>query len=1845
MNNIIDRFKEVVEQFPNDDAILYNDSEITYRELDIQSDRVACYLTLHQMAHTHVGVAMQRSSDWIITLMGILKAGAVYVPLDLGHPKERLQKMIQDCDIRFIVYSSSSVRLSQTIPGCCATDMLAYKSGTELPNPTVNDIAYIIYTSGTTGLPKGTPIRHDQVVRMAYLAKEHVYFIHPQERMLQFAGLNFSASMLEVFTVLLNGACLVMANDEERKNSKELLKLVKDKHVSCAGIPPALLAVCPRISLPELKTLVVGGERMAENVKEFWMQERRMVNTYGFTENTVLVAAGAYTEDSPVNDVGTILPGIQSYILDENMMPVPNGMPGELYISGSQLTEGYWKRPELNEQKFISNPFLTNREHTEGRNLRLYGSGDKVIRLANGHLLFLGRLDNQVKIRGMRIELSEIEQCLNRYPGILMSLVTVKEHRGRKMLVAYLQVDQEPDSRKIRAFVSEKLPDYMCPVCYVALKDFPITINRKIDKEHLPEPDWKHSQEWKELPSTPTEREIARIWHEMLDVSTVGKHDNFIALGGDSISVMLMANTVEEEFGLTLKVEDVFSRLDLYVLAKFIDASKSKECKIAKKVQYKSFSGFSPLSSALRNLWSQCVSSTEMNDAYKLALFLTWDNELKAEILLEAWDTIVQEQEVMRMSFPIGDDGKPYICVAPFTHTDIPVKDIEENEFWEAVHELYSGTFNLENGPLHRVCLYRFPNGNYTQVVIIHHLVTDGWSARLLDEKLRNYYEQLLQGNELQIEYCSYQDYVLLSRKQLNDEILGVRKAFWKEYLKDCSCFCFEGKENLKELKRKQGGMKYIPMDGELVEQLEYFCERNAVTPLVVCLCVYQLLLVKYTGQTEFVTGLAVTDRKRLEFQGLLGYFATLLPVRVIKDHNIDLAGYSKRLMNEIVKLMSHSLPLDIILNSLENAMCESSTSRLLRIAFGMEEVRSAINIPEDWISSSSFDMSLIIHKYSGNYSFHVQYATAYFDESFITQFCDSYQAALRFLLNKPSCNVSECPLLSEREIKKRTSAFNFSNLVLPDRNVVEHFEEVAIEQPERAAYCWDTLRMSYGELKEMSDWFAADIQGKATFMGRNLKGASIGIYLEEKRYLLPAILGVLKSGSCYVPLDTALPKERLLFILEDAAVALLLTDKKPDFDTPCEILLINNPEKNMSSRLFHPVKLEPESTAYIIYTSGTTGKPKGIPISHYSLALFAGSQAKIYGLLPDKCVLQYASIGFDASVMEIFPALISKAFLIIPTEHERKDANLLLDLMEREKVYCTLLPPALLSVMPYRSLPYLKTLVVGGESTPSDVMERWRHGRRLVNAYGPTENTVVTTCAEISDDFRSNNIGFPLPGVSCYVLDKNMTLLPNYVPGELYIGGLQLTSGYIKQEKLNQEKFVDNPFACPEDRDGGRNTRLYKSGDKVMRTSEGSFLFLGRMDSQVKVRGFRVELEEIARELESYPNVSNALVMLKEYGNEKRIVAYLLADKDEKVEPEKIRKYLTTRLPSYMVPSVWAVIQEYPLTINGKIDRNALPEPKLLITEDYEAPVTREEKILAKIASELLQVEKVGVGTNLLDMGLTSLQVMELVHDGQKKKVNISVTDVYTGRNIRDILKNQTNSRFHRENETSNEKPLLVLICGYPYFRPFYDRFVARFENDYSFFVFDSFLEYFQDGKPVDVNELVDYYSEVLETELNGKEIYAVSGHCLGGELSILLAERLRITGHPSVKALIIEAFIRRNKNLLMPVTIDNVLLREQGRIVNGVIQSMPEPKFGGEMIVCLATKAPNRFMFETGSGNDDELIEGMWIDSQKNKENWKEIYPAVPCFELDSDHWSVFDGDSLDSLYEIVKQHWNIN
>ena len=1816
MMNIVYSFRKVVKTYRDSIALIYKDREFSFYELDLFSNRIASLLQSHDLKGKQVGIAMQRGPEWLAAMLGIWKAGAVYVPLDLGNPLQRLKHIIDDCKIELVLVCNIDDFQCDDVPVCVINEDLKVLENYEEEIPDEESLAFILYTSGTSGTPKGIPVCHRQAVEMSYWANKRHFYTSAGERMLQMGGLNFGASLVETLGNLLYGVCLVMATEEEKHDFCRLLELLKQKKVVSAVIPPALLAVMPKVELPYLKNLVVSGEGVSSDAKDFWMQGRRLINAYGFTENVILVTSGIYGKDTLVNDIGTAMPDTVIYVLDESLLPVPDGTPGELCVSGKRLALGYWERPELTAVKFIDNPFYVEGKGNRGETKLLYRSGDKVVRLPNGHFLYLGRIDNQIKIRGMRVEPGEIEQYLNTYPGVSASVVLLKEHDERQVLVAYLQTENQIEREKLAKYVAERLPDYMCPTMFVCLEKFPMTLNRKTDKNSLPEPDWNSSVLLHEAPLTLTEKKIANLWCSMLKLPHVNRTDNFIALGGDSISVMSMIDELDKIFEIELHVEDVFNRLDLLSLAVFVDSllnKKQNESQVA-------VDNINELPLELYNLWLECMSSKTMNESYKLAVIIPWEDSLDVNLLQKAWNRIIQEQDALRMSFGEIRNGSLQMFIAASDLIEYSMEVIHTDNFFADAYKLYQEPLYPDQYPLHHEKLYRLSDGTFRLVIIIHHLISDGWSLRLLSRMVHDYYQQEKSGKYVQLSDCNYKDYISWCQEQMQEQIVSPKLDFWKSYLSGCMNLSWNMKIDSLPKETQQGRAVSFLMNEESAEMLGNFCRNYATTPLAVCLVVYQLLLMKYSGQDDFAIGMAVTNRRKSEFRSLLGYLATLLPLRVGKG-SYSFKRMVQETMKDIVSLLNNTLPFNLIHDCWASVnVGHEKSDRLVRFAFGLEKISSLLMVPDDWVTAASFDLSLIIYQDGSRYVYHYQYATEYFDVAFLKQFSESFDTALLYLTKHADSNVTDCPLLTEEKIRQIISDFHFNELSLPSHNVIEEFERIVMDNPRLESFYWNGLRVSYGELNSASDKIATVIRHKLMQINNNQRSVPVGLYLQEKKYLLPCMLGILKSGGCYVPLDASLPEERLRFIIDDSGVSLILSDTSIN-KFKRETINIDEALKDSSSwEAYKPVECLPEDIVYIIYTSGTTGKPKGIPVKYSSLALYIQSQIKIFDLHSGMRVLQYANTGFDASILEIFPALLSQATLVIPTEIERKDSDLLINLIEEEKVNCALIPPALLVHLTVSHLPEFKVLAVGGESTPLEVMRKWAVGRRVINEYGPTENTVVTTYTEYKAQDEANNIGLPLPGVSCYVLNKDLNLMPDGVPGELYIGGLQLTDGYIRQTDLNKEKFIENPYVFFDDKAKNINTYLYKSGDLVKRNPDGHLTFVGRIDNQVKIHGFRIELGEIETCLNQHVTVERSVVVARDLEGDRRLVAYIQTCSD--VSISTLRKYLEEYLPYYMIPSSWVFMESLPMTANGKLDIRSLPMPQIQeVTSCIVAPVTPDECILASVISSVCGIDNADVEINLFDLGLTSIQVMMIVSGASSLGLELSASAFYRYRTIREIAKHKDVSIcfWHHED---NDKPIAVIVCGDTYFAPDYIQLADKLSDKYSVLVLESYHEYLLGNATTDWEQVLEAYLSIMQKVLDGRAPQLLSGFCLGGEMALGMASLLEKQSiQPDL--LLIDSFVNRDKGLPIamdyPGTSEIVNARRQEE-TNRLLQTQKLSSYEGDICIILA----NRFTTERMQLNDEALVAAR-RQFEENPVEWKRLYPQSSIEWRNAIHWDI--------------------
>lgn len=1801
--DFIKQFKRVVERFGEETALTWKGENYTYREIDKKSDLVAGYLITHHLSCIHVGCAMQRSVLWYVALLGLLKARCSYTPLDLVNPKLRIQAIIQDAEIGFVITDETCAIAFDDVPSKTISDIINENIEADLPDISLDDIAYLFYTSGTTGHPKGVPATHRQLAMVPDYWIENVFHTAPKERVLQMAGLNFHVSLMESIAFLAGGTHVFMIAEEEKRDPQLLVDFLNKNKIERAFIAPAMLAVLPHVELPFLKTIVVAGEPCPKPVRDYWIQNHMIVNTYGSTETTVCIGSVVQTIEFPVNNVGPLNPLLEGVIVDENLQEVPDGTAGELCIGGPSVTSGYWKLPQQDAVKFIANKYST----ISGNIQTLYRTGDYVRKDSTGAILHLGRIDDQVKIRGMRIETREIEMTLETHPSVEKAVVVAKAIKQEKRLIGYVKLQEDISTDVLKSYLSDLLPAFMCPSIFVKMQTFPVNINNKVMRNKLPDPvieinpidrgGWNN-----------TEVRVTDILTDILCDSALSLDDTFLSLGGDSISAISFVEQLNKEFHSHISVREVLDGLTIKEIAASVDSIVKDVTTDDSYQSSDNFSDIFKLPQSLKDLWTSSQKTQESDSAYKMFFAFSFDSDTNIQTLEEAWNVVVSEQEAMRLTF-INKGGELYGRLLPADYQEIPVSEINSEKYSEEIESFYTQTDLSLNEQLFKTKLFCLSDGSYRLCLVIHHLITDGLSHKILHQQILQRYQELLNGVTCSPVPVSYRRYLQWKVEQDRSDV-EIKKAFWQEYLNQLP------QANMLFSYDKQTcnvGHQRLSLQASDYKRLKLFCRNNQLTLSHTVLTIFGQVVGFFTNQTDFVIGVANTDRENPDFLHTAGYMVSMLPLRIRFSSEQSYCQLATDIKDAFAELRRCSMSL----SSISTAAGLTSDRTLIDIAYAMENESTDMIMAENVVQNVPFALSLYVNQTEDDLTFTFQYDRRHFSDEAVESMASCFNRLLEQMLTTPDKPSGNYELTA--------SPVKLPEPIDVPPTILHSFIQIATAHPQRIAYRCNSIDYSYGDVLEKSAVIASSV-GHILF-GKSTR--NVGVCLTNKDLLIPVIISLFRQSACYVPIDSGLPSKRIQHIIDNAQLSIIISDTDicSQFDGIASIDVndIVNSETasgDVDSTVLYP---QAEMPAYIIFTSGSTGYPKGIPISHGSLSVFCQNFVELTSLQSGMRVLQFASLGFDASILEMFPALSVGATVVFPEVEQKTSPEKLLSFFEEEHITLSLIPPSLLTILPYRELPDLKTLLVGGESTPKDVQERWRKGRTLINAYGPTENTVMATSMTMNADTPYNNIGYPLPGVRCYVMDNNRRQLPDYAIGELYISGAQLTSGYLNNEEQNKLHFFSDPYH-PQD-------RLYKSGDRVMRTKDGSFLFLGRVDDQVKIHGFRIEVSEIVKVLESLPDIRQAFVMVRSVGRDAGLYAYCICEEGSSVTEQEVIGQVSSILPHYMVPSVFMFVKEFPLNSNMKIDVGRLPRrmPEILDVP----PSTMEESILEKIICEYLNKESVSVTADLFSEGLTSILAMGLTGVMEHQGLHYSYSDIYRSRTIRQLARLGQSKTWFWYNYAP-AKPVVILVCGYTPAFPFYDDYIRLLSERYAVLVFDAFPVYFamQPQKTVDADVYLDYMLSVVRQEISSrkKSVYAVTGHSLGSELGIVLAEKMRKEGNPDIRVLAIGTTLYRDEKIEAMIDDANLPLKQ-------MLSTIPTLHFEGDLRVVLETR-PSSAVVLNGEANA-EFEELSKVHVIKNVELWKSSVPSAKLMLLNTSHFDLLNPDFLPQLIDFMDKN----
>ncbi|MFP1882292.1 amino acid adenylation domain-containing protein [Lonsdalea quercina] len=1593
-------FEEQAERQPNAAAVECDGERLSYGELNRRANQLAHWLmTQGVRPDGRVAIVLERGCDLIVAMLATLKAGGAYVPIDPSTPTERLAYLLEDSGPQAIITERAlRSRLGELSPHphTFVIDGAA-RPWTRCPQDNIPlaavgltsfHLAYLIYTSGSTGRPKGVMVEHRNIINLVHWHCES-FALRSRDCVSSVAGLGFDAAAWEIWPALSIGARLLLPSPAISRDPDQLLAWwsAQPLDVSFLPTPVAELAFVREVAPATLRTLLVGGDRLTR--QPFAGARFTLINNYGPTENTVVASSGDICADEALLHIGRPIANTQTYILDARMQPVPVGVCGELYIGGAQVARGYLNRPDLTTERFIPDPF-SSEPHA-----RLYRTGDLGRWRANGTIEFLGRSDFQVKIRGFRIELGEIEDALLHCEGIQQAVVVAQGGAAQeKRLIAYYLAEQgtnAPSIDVLREQLLARLPEYMVPMAWVPLESLPLTANGKVDRRALPEPDDSaFARQHYEAPQGKVELALAAIWQALLRVETVGRRDNFFLLGGHSLLAVQLISRIRSEMQRELDLKTLFMHPTLCEMAQALGEKAVPPLPAISRLA----AAEPPLSLAQQRLWLLVQMDPAASAAYMITGGIRLQGDLNLAALQQALDRIVLRHAALRTHI-VHRDGVDVQAIAP-AESGFPLHRLDMSGSQDRP-EPFTPSVSITTGPLAQGQLLRISPQEHWLRLALHHIIADGWSVGILMRELGTLYSALSQGqpDPLPPLPIQYGDYAAWQRQHLQGERMQEQQRYWVEQLRGAPDNLMLPTDRPRPpLQSFAGAYKTLTLDADLTQALKTLGQQHGCTLYMTLLAGWSALMSRLSGQDDIVIGSPIAGRDRQEIEPLIGMFVNTLALRVAVTPEMDTAALLAQVRRTTLAAQSHAdIPFEQVVEAVAPVRTLSH-SPIFQVMMALHNLPDmAIELPELQVSplpnetaTCQFDLNLELREANGLLEGTLYYATALFDEDTAQRYLDYWQRLLRGMVASAAQPVATLPLVSAAERRRVLTAFNVTESAYPaDRCLHELFEMQAHRQPTATALVSGERRLSYGELNERANQLAHWLMAEGV-----RPDDRVAICVARGPDMVVALLGILKAGGAYVPLDPLYPTERLAHMIADCTPLAVLCDDvgrsslascsalPPILDLSADEPLWAKSERSDPDP--QRIGLTPRHLAYIIYTSGSTGRPKGVAMPHAPLVNLIHWQNQ----RPAGATLQFASFGFDVASQEILSALIGGGRLIIVPDDVRLDMPRLADLLEQQHVERAFIPPSVLPALAqmYRAsgrVPPSMEIIASGEALRlgPDVRALFQHSEhvRLHNQYGPAETHVASefVCpATFSNGVPQPPIGRPIANSRLYILDEKGEPVPVGVAGEIYIGGVGVARGYLNQPALTAERFIRDPFSSEAD------ARMYKTGDRGRWRKNGILDYLGRNDDQVKIRGFRIEPGEVEACLSGCPYVEAAVVVPRECGGEKRLVAYYRGS----AKIEAMRAHLVAQLPAYMVPAAWVALTEFPLSPNGKVNRHALPEPgdDAFAHAAFEAPQDETEQAVAAIWLSLLGVERIGRHDNFFELGGHSLLAVQLV-------------------------------------------------------------------------------------------------------------------------------------------------------------------------------------------------------------------------------------------------------------------------
>ena len=1623
-----------VEKTPEAVAVMFGDQQVSYRELNGRANQLARHLrTVGVRPESAVGVCLGRSLDMVVGMLAILKSGGACLPLDPSYPAERLAFMLSDARVQYLVTGQRQI---PTLPDQSVHRILldtgwptisAQDCGNLSPIASSMNLAGIIYTSGSTGEPKGTMLLHRGLVNQLCW-RQSVCRLGPSDAVVQASPFSFDIVLWDFFGPLIAGARIVVPQSDAPPDSRQLVRLIRQQRITTLQLVPSRLHALmqePDVEqCTSLRCVVAGGEQLSLDLQERVLRNfPNLHNLYGATEASIDVASHrCHRQDSRHSvPIGRPIANQGVYLLEANLQPVPIGVAGEIYIHGQGLSRGYLHRPALTAERFLPDPFSAEPGG------RLYRTGDQARWQPDGNLQFLGRIDNQVKVRGHRIELEEIEAVLDSCAGVRKSVALVREDTpGDQRVVAYVAGGLGLDVGELRSMLRRRMPLFMLPSTFVVLDAIPVTTSGKVDRRALPAPDLHQAGQAVYIaPRNPVEELVALVWAEVLGVGCVGLNDNFFDLGGHSLLAAKVIARLAGRFSLEIPLRALFEQPTVAALAEYIrqarEAATGSTIPPLRKTQRPAEI---PLSFAQERLWFLDQLGPAGPPSRIPSLFrLT--GPLDAHALQRSLEELGRRHESLRTTFT-SLAGKPVQVISTASSVPLPTVDLEivapelqRREIQRLVDDSLQRPWDLSRGPLIQAFLVRLRERENILILFVHHIVADGWSISILFREFATLYESFRRNQtsplpELPFQYA---DFSIWQREWLRGDVLSRLLTYWRQQLAGAEVLKLLA-DHPRPLKQTyRGGRQTFHIAGHLVESMTALCRREEITPFMLLLANFMVLLHRYADQSDISVGTPVAHRPKTELEGLIGLFLNQLVLRGKPAGNHTFLEFLGHVREICLNAYAHqSLPFEKLVQEL-NVQRSLNRSPLFQVMFVLHnqpahELRlgDLHVVPEEVdIGSVTFDLILSMTADERELGGSLEYNADLFDATTVERMLRHYEVLLSSAVSGPLTALRDLPMLSEGERNEILLDWNANRIVYPDDSTVHQLFEAQVERsPQQPAIIQGRARLTYDELNRRANRLAHYLRKLA--VGPE---TPIALCAERSPEMIVGLLAILKSGGVYVPLEPHHPRARVGAILTDAQVTVLLTQRglaeKWETTNLRAIHLDAIGEKADEIDMNPSTAVDGENLAYILYTSGSTGAPKGVMISHAGLRNTLLWRRATFALSPSDRVLQNIPSIFDPSLWQILGTLISGATLVLANHGGQYDFPHLFEQIATNAVTITDFPPSLLSeLLDAREIEgchSLRHIFAGGEVLSKEVQQKFfsRLGAELHNVYGPTEAAIDATWWTCRRDHQTSPvpIGKPIANKEIYILDDNLCPVPVGVCGELFIGGAGLARGYVGQPDLTAQKFIPHPF-------GGPGSRLYCTGDLARYRQGGEIEFLGRADRQVKIRGLRIELEEVERVLERHPAVQETAVVVLQSDRESRLVAYAgIGSRTTAPTVRELRKHLKDNLPESMIPSAFVVLEKLPRNAAGKIDRQALPspDPESASAGSVLAPRTPLEQTIAGIWRDVLALPKVGMDDNFFDLGGHSLLLVR-VHQRLVLELgqNLSVVDLFQYPTIGDL-------------------------------------------------------------------------------------------------------------------------------------------------------------------------------------------------------------------------------------------------